>query len=245
MTTLSKPSLTAATLMLALAASVALAQTAQPKPATPAANAKPAAPTTGKTLGGNAVAGGKLMTRDELRTCLKRLDDLNQATKELEAQRPTLDRERDELKAAGEALKTERAELDRQLGSVREWETKVRAHSADVEAFNKRNAALAEAPRNQQDKLAEELKVERERLEKTREALSAEEARLVPAYKAGAAAHNERVTARDAKVTDWNARNAAAADASARQQEARALWLNECANRPYNEDDEKAIKAGK
>jgi hypothetical protein len=67
----------------------------------------------------------------------------------------------------------------------------------------------------------------------------------VPAYKAGVAAHNERVTARDAKVTDWNARNAAAADASARQQEARALWLNECANRPYNEDDEKAIKAGK
>ncbi len=33
MTTLRKPTLTAATLMLALAASVALAQTAQPKPA--------------------------------------------------------------------------------------------------------------------------------------------------------------------------------------------------------------------
>jgi len=245
MTTLRKPTLTAATLMLAFAAPVVLAQTAQPKPAAPAANAKPAATTTGKTLGGNAAAGGKLMTRDELRICLKRLDDLNQGTKELEAQRPRLDRERDELKAAGEALKTERAELDRQLGAVREWETKVRAHAADVEAFNKRNAALAEAPRNQQEKLAEELKVERERLEKTREALSAEEARLVPAYKAGVAAHNERVTARDAKVTDWNARNAAAADASARQQEARALWLNECANRPYNEDDEKAIKAGK
>ena len=62
---------------------------------------------------------------------------------------------------------------------------------------------------------------------------------------ASAAAHNERVAARDAKVTDWNARNAAAAEASTKQQEARAVWLNECANRPYNEDDEKAIKAGK
>ena len=40
-------------------------------------------------------------------------------------------------------------------------------------------------------------------------------------------------------------RNAAAVDASVKQQEARALWLNECANRPYLEDDEKAIKAGK
>jgi len=58
MTTLRKPTLTAATLMLAFAAPVALAQTAQPKPATPAANAKPAATTAGKTLGGNAVAGG-------------------------------------------------------------------------------------------------------------------------------------------------------------------------------------------
>ena len=52
-------------------------------------------------------------------------------------------------------------------------------------------------------------------------------------------------TARDAKVTDWNARNTASVDESIKQQEARALWLNECANRPYLEDDEKAIKAGK
>jgi len=183
--------------------------------------------------------------RDELRSCLKRLDAVNQDIKQLEAQRPQLDRERDELKAAAEVLKNERAELDRQLIPVREWENKVRAHSADIEAFNTRNDGLAQAPRNQQDKLIQELKVERERLEKVREGLAADEARLIPAYKASAAAHNERVTARDAKVTDWNARNAAAVDASAKQQDARALWLNECANRPYLEDDEKAIKAGK
>jgi hypothetical protein len=78
-----------------------------------------------------------------------------------------------------------------------------------------------------------------------RESLVAEEAKLVPAYKASAAAHNERVTAQAAKATDWNARNTAAVDASVKQQEARALWLNECSNRPYLEDDELAIKAGK
>jgi chromosome segregation ATPase len=231
-----KPTLTAGSLLLGFAVSLAVAQTAPVKPA-----AKPAA----KTLGGKSSGSGKLMTRDELRACLKRLDDLNQSVKDLEAMRPTLDRERDELKAAGEALKSERAELDRQLIPVREWEGKVRAQTADIEAFNKRNDALAEAPRNQQPKLVQELKVERDRLEQVRESLVTEEAKLVPVYKANVAAHNERVTARDAKVTDWNARNTAAVDTSAKHQEARALWLNECANRPYFEDDEKAIKAGK
>jgi chromosome segregation ATPase len=236
-----KPTLTAASLVLALATSMTLAQTAPAK-----AGAKPAAKAATSTLGGGkAPAGVKVMTRDELRTCLRRLDDLNQSVKDLEAMRPTLDRERDELKAAGEALKSERAELDRQLVPIREWEGKARAQAADIEAFNKRNDALAEAPRNQQAKLVQELKIERERLEKVRESLVAEEAKLVPVYKANVAAHNERVVARDAKVTDWNSRNTAAVDASMKQQEARALWLNECANRPYLEDDEVAIKAGK
>ena len=67
----------------------------------------------------------------------------------------------------------------------------------------------------------------------------------MPTYQALAKTYNERASARDLKVTDWNARNGAAVDASVNQQEARALWLNECANRPYLEDDEKAIKAGK
>lgn len=231
-----KPVLIAASVLLALVATLAMGQTAPAKP-----GAKPAQ----KSLSGNTAGGGKLMTRDELRSCLKRLDDINQSGKDIEALRPQLDRERDELKAAGEVLKTEHAEVDRQLVAVREWETKVRAHTADIEAFNKRSAALQEAPRNQQEKLAEELKGDRERLQKARDTLATEEAALVPVYQASAKSYNERATARDAKVTAWNARNAAAADASVKQQEARALWLNECANRPYLEDDEKAIKAGK
>lgn len=235
-----KSTLTLVCLLLAFAASQAAAQTAPKKPA-----AATATKDGGKTLGGKAATGGKLMTREELRTCLKRLEEVNQAGKDVEAQRPPLDRERDELKASGEVLKVEAAQLQAQLAVIREWEVRVRAQGAEVEAFNKRSAALQDAPRNQQEKLAEELKADRERLEKQRLALGAEEAKLVPDYRAGTKAYNERVTTRDAKVTDWNARNAASVDAAAKQQEARALWLSECANRPYLEDDEKAIKAGK
>ena len=242
MTTLPKAR-TAAVFLLTIAMPVAWAQTTPPKPAKPAA--KPAAGSTGKTLGGSVSGGGKMMTRDELRTCLKRLDDLNQNAKSLEAQRPGLDSERDELKTAGEALKAERAELDRQFLPVNEWQAKARAHAADVETFNQRNASVAQAPRNEQAQLTQELKAERDRLEKVREGLAAEEAKIVPAYKALAAAHNEKVRARDARVTDWNARNAGVVEAAAKQQEVRASWLSECGNRPYLEDDEKAIRAGK
>ncbi len=226
MTTPLKPKLTLATLLLAFAASLALAQTTPKKPA-----AAPAPKAAGKTLGGNAAAGGKVMTRDELRMCLKRLDDVNQAGRDVEAQRPQLDRERDELKASGDVLKAELAQLQSQLAAVREWEGRTRALVADVESFNKRSAALQDAPRNQQEKLAEELKADRERLEKQRVALAAEESKLVPAYQAATKAYNEQVGVRDAKVTDWNARNVASVDAAGKQQEARALWLKECANR--------------
>ena len=112
-----KPTLSAASLLLALATSLAVAQTAPAKkPAKPAA--QPAAKAAGKTLGGNAAGGGKLMTRDELRTCLKRLDDVNQGGKDIEALRPVLDREREELKVSGDALKTERAAIDAQLATL-------------------------------------------------------------------------------------------------------------------------------
>jgi len=221
---------------LALAAAPLLAQTPAVKPAPKAA---------GKTLGGNAAPSGKLMTREELRSCLKRLEDLNVAAKDVEAQRPVLDRERDELKAAGDTLKAERAEVDNRLAAVREWEVRMRNHASEIEAYNKRNAALQEAPRGQQESLMAQLNADRERLQKAREALGGEEAGLVPAYQSQAKAYNERALARDAKVNEWNARNATAVEASVKQQESRVLWLNECANRPYLEDDEKAIKAGK
>ena len=245
MSTLHKMPLILASLALALLGTNAAAQTAPAKPATKPAAKTAAKPAAGKTLSGKTPSGGKLMTRDELRSCLKRLDDVNQGAKDLDALRPQLDRERDELKAAGEVLKTERTALDAQLVAVREWEGKVRAHAAEIEAYNSRNDAVKDAPRGQQDKISQELKIERERLQKVRETLAAEEAKLVPPYQANAKAYNERAGARDAKVTDWNARNTTAVDASVKQQEARALWLNECANRPYLEDDEKAIKAGR
>ena len=247
MTTPYKSTMIAASLMLAIATTAVMAQSAPAKPGVKSApkpagkaEAKPPA----KTLSGQA-GGGKLMSRDELRACMKRQDDVNQAARDVQTQRAQLARDREDLQASAEALKTDRAEVDRLRAVVRAWEDKNRAFAIEVESFNKRSAEAQDAAPWRQVELANQLKEDRERLQKTRDALAAEEAQVVPAYQNYAKAFNERANQRDAKVADWNQRSSAAVDASVQQQEAHALWRNECANRNYLEDDETAIKAGK
>lgn len=226
---------------LALSSWQGLAQTA-PKIVTPTAPAvKSAGP---KTLGGKAPVG-KMLTRDELRTCLKRLDGVNAGTKDLEPRRAALDREKEDLVKSGDALKAERADVDIKLAAVRDWEGRMRAHGAEIEAFNQRMKAADEAPRAKREEMAKEIDAERERLAKARVPLGEEEARLVPVYQNAVKAYNDKALARDAVVADWNGRNKALNDGAAKQEDERSAWLSECANRPYREDDEIAIKSGK
>lgn len=226
---------------LALSSWQALAQTA-PKIVVPAAPAvKSAAP---KTLGGKAPVG-KMLTRDELRTCLKRLDGVNVGTKDLEQRRIALDKEKEDLVKSGDALKTDRADVDTKLAAVREWEGRMRAHSAEIEAFNQRMKAADEAPRAKREEMAKEFDAERERLNKARVPLGEEESRLVPVYQNAVKAYNDKALARDAVVADWNGRNKTINEQAAKQEDERSAWLSECANRPYREDDEIAIKQGK
>jgi chromosome segregation ATPase len=238
----------AAAAVLALHPLYAVAQSAPAKPAAtpptivmPTAPAAKAAP---KTLGGKSPAG-KMLTREELRACLKRLDTVNETTKDLERRRAELDREKGDLVKSGDALKAERSEVEAKLASVREWEGRMRAHAAEVESFNQRLKAAEEAPSGQREELAKELEGERERLNNARVPLSEEEARLVPDYQNAVRSYNEKAQARDAAVADWNARNQAINELSVKHDEQRSSWLTECANRPYREDDEIAIKAGK
>lgn len=228
-----------------LAVLPALAQTAPPpKPAAKSAaksNSKPE----NKTLGGKGTASGKLMTRDELRQCLARIDQINADSKGLEERRAALDVERSELLKQGDALKIEREEVDRRLAIVREWEARVRAHSQEVEAFNLKAASLKDASRSQQEALQKELNTEAERLKGVRAALVADENTVVPAYKAAVTAFNAKAEARDAKAGDWNARNSQLNETALKQDDLRLAWLTDCANRPYREEDEIAVKQGK
>jgi hypothetical protein len=234
---------------LTLVSAQGLAQTAPASPAvTPPKLVMPAAPAVKaagpKTLGGMAPVG-MLLTRDELRTCLKRLDGVNVSSKELEQRRIALDKEKEDLVKSGDTLKADRADVDTKLAAVRDWEGRMRAHGAEVDTFNQRMKAADEAPRAKREELAKEFDAERERLGKTRVLLGEEEARLVPVYQSAVKAYNDKALARDAVVADWNGRNKGINEQSLKQEEDRSAWLSECANRPYREDDEIAIKKGK
>jgi chromosome segregation ATPase len=206
----------------------------------PSAPAK-AAP---KTLGGKA-ASGKLLTRDELRACMNRQEAINDGGKGLEQRRVALDAEKAEIAKSGDSLKADLAEVNVKLAAVREWEGRSAAHSGEVEAFNKRMKALDEMTRGQRDSAIAELNVERERLTKARAELDAAVARVLPPYQDAAKAYNQKALARDAVIVAWNERNKALNDDALKAEEERQAWLGECANRPYREDDELAIKAGK
>jgi septal ring factor EnvC (AmiA/AmiB activator) len=198
-----------------------------------------------KSLGGKAAPGGKMLTREELRACMKRQDAVNSVGKDLQQRRAALDAEREELLKSGDALKAMKADVEAKLTVVREWEGRMRAHAADIESFNRKTKAVEEAPRNQREELSKALEADRDNLSKVRATLSDEEARLVPVYQSAVRAYNERALARDGVVNDWNTRNKALNDSSTQLENERTDWLTECANRPYREDDEVAIKAGK
>lgn len=236
-----------AALAAASIAGLAQAQSAAapPKIVIPKSTSKAPAKAEGKTLGGKGMPTGKLLTRDELRQCMKRLEDINAGAKPIETARVSLDAERADLGKAGDALKVEREDIDRKLAAVREWEGRVRAHRDAIEAYNKKSASLADAPRDQKEALQAELGAESARLGTSTATLGADEARLVPAYQQAVTGYNAKALARDAKVGDWNTRNAAANETSKKHEDARLSWLDECANRPYREDDEIAIKKGK
>lgn len=251
-TVLSLAAWMAASLALVVSVGTASAQSAggAGKPdAAPKAAAKPAAPKPSGAAasglgGGQLKPGEKLMTRDELRVCLQRQDKLVAQLGEHDRQRLVLDEERKGLEAEGEALRAERAAVDARGGEVKAFQEKARVLAARVTAFNARQNELNEKRAASASDI-KALDEERKALMAESEALESERKTLISSIDDAAKAYNAKATARDAKVGDWNNRNAALVAEVKDAESARESWRNECGNRPYREDDEKAIRAGK
>jgi hypothetical protein len=82
-------------------------------------------------------------------------------------------------------------------------------------------------------------------IEAQRLALDAEKTTLTGGVQVAVADFNTKASALDARVTDWNGRNAKLNDTGAELEAERKDWVKACADRRYREDDEKAIRAGK
>jgi chromosome segregation ATPase len=216
----------------------------------PVAFGQAAAPKS-KSLGGGRPAG-KLLTRNELRACMKLQDDLKQMRAAYEPARAEHERRQAALRQGGDALKAERAALDQKNAElVAAQNAKTAAHGERIAAWNTRNAALAEkgkagrGTRSEFEAEQKALEEERVAINQAGEALKAETETLRKQLAEQMDAYNAKAEARNKEIEAFNAAAKPVADQGDAVAEAADRWKNECADRPYKEDDEIIIKAGK
>lgn len=200
-----------------------------------------------KTLSlGDGKSNAPLLTRDELRACLQRQTSLNQQRETLQRDNAAHDTQRAAIEREGEALKAERAQIDRQRQAVDDLSRRTRELNDRVADWNARSKQFNESNRTgpMADRQRRQLETERKQIEADTQALQADQQTLVADLEKKVAAYNERARARDAEAEKWNAGNAALSGRSQALQTERDLWLAECGNRRYREDDEIAIRRG-
>ena len=88
-------------------------------------------------------AGGKLLTKDELRACITLQDGQAKERTQLEERRATLERDKAALESSGGALAAELAATDRSnVEAVAAYNAKAIERDRQVDEWNGRNAAL-------------------------------------------------------------------------------------------------------
>jgi chromosome segregation ATPase len=231
---------------LLLACQAANAQTPA-KPAAKPAPAPAAAPADAKTLtlgGGSGKTTGKLMTRDELRACLRQQDDLARRRTAVEAERGPIDQDKDALVKEQESLKLERENIDTLRKSVGDFNARYKAYGERVEKYNERARAAQDLSGLNAERERKALDNERADLQKLQTSLEAERAKMGDGVQQAVNSFNTKATALDQRVADWNQRNAGLTQRAQALNSERETWLNDCADRRYREDDEIAIKRG-
>lgn len=223
------------------------AKPAATKPTATAAAAKPADNKT-LTLGSGKNPGGPILTRDELRACLKEEERLRTRLTEVEGGRGALDREKEALGVEQAALRADRAPLDELKKRTDDLAARLRDYAARVDAWNKGvtefNANLrANTATSERQRV--EFNRQREELAKLLVELEAEKARHTAESEGLVRAYNVRLAALDSRVVDWNQRNAQANEANKALEVERQAWLAGCGDRRYREEDEQAVRAGK
>lgn len=222
------------TAALALSPFLAPALAQAPQPA--------AAPKTA-TLGGGSGGGGPLLTREELRACMKQQTELGTRRSTLEGQSQQLEQDKAAVLAEVDALKAERAKIDSTRASVADINARQSELSARIAQWNERVKVLNEGRRPPSGTQTQALERDRVALQAENDKLQAERNAL-PDMQESVNAFNGRAAAQEQKVVDWNARNKQLAEETEALTSDREQWTADCANRRYREDDEIAIERG-
>lgn len=219
------------------------AQPARPAATAPAKPAPAAAPAATPAM----VGGKKVMTRDELRACLRRNDELKVRVQDLDDQATSINGQRPEIEQGLEAIRAERATLEARAVRIREFQPKMMAYGQKVEAFNRRMGELGAKSRltTSEGRELDAMRKQIPELEAERKALSEERERLLDGYEDSIKAFASKAKAAEERAAEWNRRKSQHAQDNEDLTAASSDWRRDCADRPYREDDEKAIRAGR
>jgi hypothetical protein len=200
------------------------------------------------SLGGGSGAG-PVMTRDELRACLKNQAELKQRVADYEAQKLAADKEKAEILAENQKLVAEKGQLSSAAGKVKDENARNAELAKRVEDWNTRWAEFEKA--NKAGPMADR---ERKRLLDEQKALAREQDAAKAAAAGGGAGgaetsaaqqFNAKAEAVQARTVAYNKRNDQLVKAGEDLAQERDLWAGECGNRRFREEDEIAIKQGK
>lgn len=201
-----------------------------------------------KSLGGGA-GTGRIMSRDELRACMKRQGDLAAQVAKFDADRVQLDQDKASILAETQALKGDQGDVQDSQAKVREINERQRVVAERMTDWNNRMAAFEKEGKTGPfaDRQRRKLSQEKRELGAENEALEAERAATGDGSAATDAAkdYNKRALAQQTRTVEWNARNQRLAETSRKLADEREFWAAECGSRRFAEQDEIAIRQGK
>jgi DNA repair exonuclease SbcCD ATPase subunit len=195
---------------------------------------------------GSGSGSGPVMTRDELRACIKQQASLQTMSDTYEAKKTQLDADRTALLAETQGVRGDLGDATEQAAKVNELNQRTAEVAERVNDWNvrwnefqssKRSGPIVDRQRRQLINEQKALKAENDALDAEREKLGG--------TGAGAAEANARSDALNARTVAWNDRNKALVAEGEKLAQERDLWASECGNRRYREDDETAIRQGK
>lgn len=183
-----------------------------------------------KIPGGEANPGKgikNLLSRDELRVCLKRNDDLKADGGALDAEKAAYQKERQEIVARKDLLAKQIGELDAEASSIKAEQTELLALRKELEKpVDKADIAAADVRRNAFN----------DRVQSNEQRVSQ--------YNSVKKSYAERKTLLETDIDASNARGKALVGREDALGESLERWQIECGSRPFLEADEAAIRKG-
>ena len=197
-----------------------------------------------KSLGGGSGAG-PVMTRDELRACLKQQATLKTQVEQYDKDKADLERERAAIQAVQREIDGERGGVQAGAARINELNDRANALAKRIEEWNTAWQEFEKSGRSgpTADRQRRRLVEDKRAMEKEEKELEAERAGM-GGTGSGAAEVNAKVDALNARTVAWNERNNVMVKRGEDLQQERDLWASECGNRRYREDDEIAIRNG-